>query len=243
MASTVTASTMTVTISESITLNGKNQGGTQTLSIPSIATVSRRIIDVPASEVEIIAMSTAVAAGTFIESDVLYIRITNLDDTNHVTLTFKDEDDTEVALLLDKGQSFIYNGDLSGGVVNTMHAGGSALTVSLNDLVNVTDTGLTDEEKATAATADFEACVAEQMAAIVAAKAELPFKVNSPDWLFHSLRHTWTSIAYSTKEDTGAITRTLGHSDEGFSRRKYAHSIDGEAVKVTDAVSKKLGVI
>ncbi len=149
MASTVTASTMTVTISESITLNGKNQGGTQTLSIPSIATVSRRIIDVPASEVEIIAMSTAVAAGTFIESDVLYIRITNLDDTNHVTLTFKDEDNTEVALLLDKGQSFIYNGDLSGGVVNTMHAGGSALTVSLNDLVNVT------------ATADTAACDVE----------------------------------------------------------------------------------
>jgi len=149
MASTVTASTMTVTISESITLNGKNQGGTQTLSIPSIATVSRRIIDVPASEVEIIAMDTAVAAGTFIESDVLYIRITNLDDTNHVTLTFKDEDNTEVALLLDKGQSFIYNGDLSGGVVNTMHAGGSALTVSLNDLVNVT------------ATADTAACDVE----------------------------------------------------------------------------------
>ena len=92
MASTVTASTMTVTISESITLNGKNQGGTQTLSIPSIATVSRRIVDVPNSEVEILAMSTAVASGTFIESDVLYIRITNLDDTNHVGLIFKNED-------------------------------------------------------------------------------------------------------------------------------------------------------
>ena len=149
MASTVTASTMTVTISESITLNGKNQGGTQTLSIPSIATVSRRIIDVPASEVEIIAMSTAVAAGTFIESDVLYIRITNLDDTNHVTLTFKDEDNTEVALLLDKGQTFIYNGDLSGGVVDTMDADSSALSVGLGDLVNIT------------ATADTAACDVE----------------------------------------------------------------------------------
>ena len=71
MASTITASTMTVTVSESITLNGVNQGGTQTLSIPAIATLSKRIIDVPASEVEIIAMSTAVAAGTFIESDVM----------------------------------------------------------------------------------------------------------------------------------------------------------------------------
>ena len=149
MASTVTASTMTVTISESITLNGKNQGGTQTLSIPSIATVSRRIIDVPASEVEILAMSTAVAAGTFIESDVLYIRITNLDDTNHVTLLFKNENNDEFAVKLDKGQTFIYNGDLSGGVVDTMDADSSALSVLLGDLVNVT------------ATADTAACDVE----------------------------------------------------------------------------------
>ena len=149
MASTITPATMTVTVSESVTLNGVNQGGTQTLSIPLIATLSKRIVDVPTAEVEIIAMSTAVAAGTFIESDVMYIRITNLDDTNHVTLTFKDEDNTEVAFLLDKGQSFIYNGDLSAGVVNNMHASGSALTVSLNDLVNVTalaDTGACNVE-------------------------------------------------------------------------------------------------
>ena len=122
MASTLTASTMTVTISESITLNGQNQGGTNTLSIPSIATVSKRIIDVPTSEVEILAMSTAVASGTFIESDVLYIRITNLDDTNHVGLIFKNENNDEFGVKLDKGQSFIYNGDLAGGVVDTMDA-------------------------------------------------------------------------------------------------------------------------
>ena len=149
MASTVTASTMTVTISESITLNGKNQGGTQTLSIPSIATISRRIIDVPASEVEILAMSTAVAAGTFIASDVLYIRMTNLDDTNHVTLTFKSDGNHEFAVKLDKGQSFIYNGDLSGGVAATMDASATALSLSLADLVNVT------------ATADTAACDVE----------------------------------------------------------------------------------
>ena len=148
MASTITAATMTVTITESISLNGADQGATNTLSIASINEISKRIVTVPTSEVEIIAMSTAVASGTFVEGDVRYIRITNLDDTNHVTLTFKDEDNTEFAILIDKGQSFIYNGDLSGGVVNTMHAG-SALTVSLNDLVNVTalaDTGSCDVE-------------------------------------------------------------------------------------------------
>ena len=149
MTSTLTAATMTVTITESINLNGTNQGATNTLSLASIAEVSKRIVNVPASEVEVVAMSTAVAAGTFVESTVKYIRLTNLDDTNHITLTFKDEDATEVALLLDKGQSFIYNGDISAGVVNTMHAGGSALTVSLNDLVNITalaDTAACDME-------------------------------------------------------------------------------------------------
>ena len=152
MASTLTASTMTVSISESITLNGKNQGGTQILSIPSIATVSRRIVDVPNSEVEILAMSTAVASGTFIESDVLYIRITNLDDTNHVGLIFKNENNDEFGVKLDKGQSFVYNGDLSGGVVDTMDAqdGGADLAANtFADLVNITayaDTAACDVE-------------------------------------------------------------------------------------------------
>ena len=149
MTSTLTAATMTVTVTETINLNGMNQGSSNTLSLASIAEVSKRIVNVPASEVEVVAMSTAVASGTFIESTVKYIRFTNLDDTNHITLTFKDEDNTEFAVLLDKGQTFIYNGDIAGGVVNTMHAGGSALTVSLNDLVNVTalaDTAACDLE-------------------------------------------------------------------------------------------------
>ena len=83
-------------------------------------------------------MGTAISNGTFIESDVRYIRITNKDDANHVTLTFKDEFDSEFALKLDKGQSFIYNGDLAGGVVDTMDANGSAVSLALADLVDIT---------------------------------------------------------------------------------------------------------
>ena len=132
------AGTLTCKVSESIILDNQNYNSTRVNTIASINEISKRIVTVPTSEVEIVAISTAVASGTFIEGDVRYIRITNLDDTNHITLTFKDEDATEFAILLDKGQSFIYNGDLSGGVVDTMHAGGSALTVSLNDLVNIT---------------------------------------------------------------------------------------------------------
>ena len=155
MASTITAATMTVTITESINLNGMNQGATNTLSLASIAEVSKRIVNVPASEVEIVAMSTAVAAGTFVESTVKYIRITNLDDTNHVVLTFKSEGNHEFAVKLDKGQSFIYNGDVSGGVVDTMDASGSALSLALEDLVNITalaDTAACDLEVFVAST-------------------------------------------------------------------------------------------
>ena len=127
MASTLTAATMTVTISESITLNGKNQGATNTKSISSIATVLKRIIDVPTSEVSLISMSTTPSAGTFVESDVRYIRITNLDDANFIYLVFKNEYSNEFCVKLDYGQSFIYNADLVSGVIDTMLANQVAL--------------------------------------------------------------------------------------------------------------------
>lgn len=127
MASTITASTLNVTISESITLNGKNQGGATSMSVSSITEVYKRIIDVPVSEVVIASMSTAVSSGTFVESDVRYIRITNLDDTNFIYLVFKNEYNNEFCIKLDKGKSFIYNGDDASGVIDTMLANQIAL--------------------------------------------------------------------------------------------------------------------
>ena len=150
MTSTLTAATLTVKIHESISLNGKDQGATTSLSLSSINEISKRIVTVTTTEAEVVAMSTAASSGTFIEGDVKYMRFTNLDDTNHITLTFKNENDDEFAVKLDKGQSFIYNGDISGVVVDTMDAiDGTGLTISLGDLVNVTadaDTASCDME-------------------------------------------------------------------------------------------------
>ena len=53
-------------------------------------------------------------------------------------LTFKDEDNTEFRVKVDKGGSFIYNADLAGGLVDTMKANGSALGSGLADLYDVT---------------------------------------------------------------------------------------------------------
>ena len=50
MASTISAATLTVKITESILLNGSEQGSTNTLSIGSISQVYKRIVSCPASQ-------------------------------------------------------------------------------------------------------------------------------------------------------------------------------------------------
>ena len=155
MTSTVGSATLTVTLTEAITLNGYDQGSTNTLTIASVNEVSKRIVTATTTEQEVLAFGTAVAAGTFLEDKVVYFRITNLDDTNHVVLTFKSEGNHEFAVKLDKGQSFIYNGDLAGGVVDTMDASASALSLALEDLVNVT----ADADTASCDLEIFVACI------------------------------------------------------------------------------------
>jgi len=143
MTSTVTAATLKVTLTESITLNGDDHGSTNTLEIGSINEVMKRIVTVTTTEQEIVSFSkTAVGPGQFLDDKVRYIRITNLDDTNEVVLTFKNEDNDEFAIFLDKGCSFIYNSDLSAGVVDTFNAVTAGdVTPNLTgkgDLVNIT---------------------------------------------------------------------------------------------------------
>ena len=154
MASRLTAATLTVTHTESISINGIEYGGTNTLTIASIVEVSKRIVNISTTEQIILAFSDKSAAGEFIEGDVLYIRFTNKDDTNHIALTFVNESADEFGIKLDKGQTFIYNGDLAGGVVDTFDAAATAITPdSFEDLVNVT-------AKANTAACDMEIFVA-----------------------------------------------------------------------------------
>ena len=138
MASTLISENLKVKITETINLNGQNQGGTTELVIPSINEVSKRIVTVSTTEATILTFSAAVGQGTYVAANVRYMRFTNLDDTYHIMLTFKDEDNTEFRVKVDAGQSFIYNADNSGGLVDTMKANGSALASGLADLYDVT---------------------------------------------------------------------------------------------------------
>ena len=89
MATTVHDATMTVTVNEDIILNGHQVGSKTIQKIDGINEASRRILTVTTEpETEILALSSSAGRGTYSSSDLQYIRVTNLDDTNFVRLTF-----------------------------------------------------------------------------------------------------------------------------------------------------------
>ena len=139
MASTITPSTMTVKITETISLNGAAQGASNTSTFASIAEISKRILTITTNEATIATFSGAVASsGHYNDSAVRYMRFTNLDDTNHITLTFKNDDDDEVAIKLDAGNSFIWAADNAGGMVDVFNATQNADSASDTALGSVT---------------------------------------------------------------------------------------------------------
>ena len=146
MATTVSSATLTVKITEDIYLNGRQQGDTKALSIPNINEISKRIVTITTSKHDVMSFSGTVGKGNYSLADMRYIRFTNLDDTNHMFLIFKNEDNDEFIVKLDKGQSFIYNGDLAGGTNDTMEAltAGTASVSNVGYLLSVSAQADTD---------------------------------------------------------------------------------------------------
>jgi hypothetical protein len=141
MTSTLTAATLTVTLTEAITLNGYDQGSKNIQSVGSIAEIQKRILEITTNEATIATMSGAVASsGHFNDSFVRYMRFTNLDDTNFLTLTFTNDDGDEVAIKLDAGNSFMWFADNSGGMVdvfNAATAGDAASDTALGSITTI----------------------------------------------------------------------------------------------------------
>lgn len=111
MATTITPADLTVTINESITLNGYTRSGTNTLTIANVAEVDNRIINVGTSEVDILGFGSANGQGSFVRTDVKYIRITNLDDTNYVTLGVSKTGADTAFFKLEAGKSMMFGND------------------------------------------------------------------------------------------------------------------------------------
>jgi len=141
MTSTITSAKLKVTIIESVKLKGKDQGATTELTIQDINEISSRIVTITSAEATIATFSSAVAsAGHYVAADVRYMRFTNLDDTNFITLTFRNQDNDEVAIKLDAGLSFIWNGDNDNGmtaVFNATEDADAASDTAFGSLTNI----------------------------------------------------------------------------------------------------------
>ena len=88
MATTVSKTTFTSKITETISVNNHHQQIETTLSISDVTDYSHRVMSVATGTSSIIILAAADAAGTVDKARFKYLRITNLDDTNNVRLSF-----------------------------------------------------------------------------------------------------------------------------------------------------------
>ena len=120
MATTLTPTTLTVSITETLDINGTDQGGTNQVTIANVKEFDKRIVRVPSgAEVNLLTYGTAVGSGQVIRANIAYLRITNKDDTNFIRVRAIDTGADVADFRLDAGKSFmLHNGKI--------HADGSA---------------------------------------------------------------------------------------------------------------------
>jgi hypothetical protein len=106
MATTVTAADLTVSITETISLNGKVYGNTINKTFTSQGEVIQRIMSIATSYTDIFHTSTVDGRGQIVAADWAYFRITNLDDANFVTLRLYDGTDSQF-FKVEAGESFM----------------------------------------------------------------------------------------------------------------------------------------
>jgi len=140
-----------VTIREELTLNDYDQGARNTLTISDIDEVFRRIVTCPASNETTIArfrssVGNASGTATFDSAldvqDVKYVRVTNLDSSNSLTLSLQVEvgeddsgADTSASVLVEAGKSFIMGSPHDGISLSDTNANLVTDLVDLDSLV------------------------------------------------------------------------------------------------------------
>lgn len=135
--------TLTVTLTEAVTLgDGSTDRGTTNVQTVTVNEVDHRIMDVTTSEVAILRFGAANGAGTFKDGTVKYLRVTNLDASNFVTLRVQ-QSDAEYFVKLEPEDHFIL-----GNTVMDAHEDGDTAINSSPTLANI-DTIWADADTAT----------------------------------------------------------------------------------------------
>ena len=151
MASTLTPAPLNVTIREQITMNGTDYGAITRYSVDNIKEISRRIITTNGTgSTELIRFMPSASAGQYINTDVRYLRVTNLDNSNFTTLRFKGLGGTDYACRLDPTSSYVVmttqpSGSSNAGVTSYADISGIVLT-NLRTIKVIADTAAVDLE-------------------------------------------------------------------------------------------------
>ena len=140
-----------VTIREELELNGYDQGAKNTLTISDVDEVFKRIVTCPANNETTIArfrssVGNASGTATFDSAldvqDVKYVRVTNLDGSNSLTLSLQVEvgeddsgADTSASVLVEAGKSFVMGSPHDGISLSDTNANLVTDLVDLDSLV------------------------------------------------------------------------------------------------------------
>ena len=140
-----------VAIREELELNGYDQGAKNTLTISDVDEVFKRIVTCPANNETTVArfrssVGNASGTATFDSAldvqDVKYVRLTNLDSSNSLTLSLQVEvgeddtgADTSASVLVEAGKSFVMGSPHDGISLSDANANLVTDLVDLDSLV------------------------------------------------------------------------------------------------------------
>jgi len=134
--------TLTVTITEAVSLNGASRGSTNTHT-ETVTQIDHRIVScLHSAEQTVLLFDSAVAAGTIKDGTLDYLRLTNLDNSNFVTVRIRGNNE-EYFVKLEAGDSFILNNQS----MDANAAGGASVSLANIDSVAIqADTATCDVE-------------------------------------------------------------------------------------------------
>ena len=131
--------TLTVTIEEELTINGKDRGSKNTIAISSVTETFNRVLTVDNTEQTILQFqATRPAGGAFTDATMQYLRITNLAAANTVDLRIQDTANTkEYFVRIGASESFILFNDK----IDADATAGTGIALTQIELISAEATG------------------------------------------------------------------------------------------------------
>ena len=151
---TVTTAPVVITITEKFRLANTDRGSTTSVSIAGITDYYTRIVSIPTGGIGLAEFAASPGSGVF-ATTMKYLRITNKDDANFVTITFANH-------ATDNSADHLYSTKLEAG--KSIMLGSTAFEASVDDADHMLATGEVIKEikaKADTAAVDIELVIAE----------------------------------------------------------------------------------